>query len=175
MNDIHVRPFRSSDAKQLDLFRWNYTAADLEIPKGYVGENLQTVIAEKDQKFLLSLTGTIGMVIDPMIKDPDASPADLMRALIKAEAVMSYLGAANGAQDVYIAIPNQLEKYMGIVEKSGYKRTVEHCTVFRRPIRPDTVPLIGEIRDLMEKKALAEAELRDNVSPVAELHEDAVE
>lgn len=163
--DVHARPFRGDDVRTLDAWRWKYSDADLELPKGYEGTNIKTIVIEKEGKTILSLTGTLVMVLDPAIKDPDADPRDIMRALIKAETVLGYMAAGAGAQDIYIAIPNQLKKYMGIIEKSGYKPTVQNCTVFRRPITPDTEPLIGDIRDQFT---------RENSASVAASPEDAV-
>lgn len=151
MNDIHLRPITTQeDADFLDSLRWMYKDADLEIPKGYMGEGVHTAIAQRGPVIVSSLTMTNAVILDPLINNPNCTPLELQKALIKLEAALSYAARVRGAVDAYIAIPNQLREYMKIVEKTGYQRTVENCTVFRRPLLPDTVDLIGPQRDRLE-------------------------
>lgn len=147
---IHVRPYEEKDRKQLEKFRRKYEPADLEIPHGFMmqGENVETVVSFKEGKLLVgSLTGEIAVVCDPAIMNPDATPLEKMQALLKMEEVLTYLGRKIGAVTAYIAIPNELkDSYGKIVEKVGYEETVQNCTVYRRPLVPDTEPLIGPER-----------------------------
>lgn len=150
MNDIHVRPFRSTDKEILDIFRWQYSPADLELPKGYLGARHETAVSEKDGHIVSSLTCTMAAILDPLVNNPNMSAIELQKGLIKLEALLSYNAQKAGAADVYIAVPNGLKDYMRIVEKTGYVKTVENCTVYRRPLLPDTEELIGTVRDRLE-------------------------
>ncbi len=149
MKDIHVRPYEDEDRQELDEYRQQYQPADLEIPHGYVSENVQTVIAYKEGKLTVgSLTGILAIVLDPAIMNPAADPIDKMKALTAMEDVLTYLGRKTGAIDSYVAIPNALVATYGkILEKCGYEPTVQNCTVYRRPLVPETEPLIGPARD----------------------------
>lgn len=158
MRKIHTRPFISQDKELLDKIRFGYFEADLELPKGYVAPGVRTAVAEKTlddgtRQFVAALTGTLAVILDPFIKNPEAERLDVMEALIKLEAVVSYMGAQSNAVDAYIAIPDNLPEYQALVQKYGYQQTVENCTVYRRPINADTEPLIGKIRDMMLDKA----------------------
>lgn len=146
---IFLRPFRKSDEAQLDLFREGYYQADLEVPHGYEceGEALETVIAEKAGETVLSLTGTLSLTLDPLVKNPEASVLEVMEALRMAEQALSVMGRKSRAVDVYIAVPNQMTDYHDLLRKYGYRPTVQGCTVFRRPLIPDTKPLLGDARD----------------------------
>lgn len=156
---INVRPFAEEDRSELDNYRWRYQDADLEVPHDFMDTNVETVVALKDGRLLGSLTGTLSITLDPFIKNPDASPLELMQALLKMETVLNYMAQKLGAVDVYIAIPNQIvETYGKIVEKCGYERTVQNCTVYRKPLRPDTQPLIGKVRDEQARQARQTAE-----------------
>lgn len=162
MKDINVSPLvNNEDVKKLEEWRRRYLPADLEIPHGYNSAGVETVIARKDDKLTSSATGSLAIVIDPLIADPDASPLDIMSALFKQEAVLTYLGQKNGAVDSYIAIPHQLKGYIKLLQRCGYQPTVENCVVMRRPLRPDTVPLLGLERDKVLEELRLEKEKED--------------
>jgi hypothetical protein len=151
---LKVRPIKKSDVEQLDLFRWKYEPADLEVPKGYMAEGVESAVVEKPSGQLVgSLTGTLAAVLDPFIANPDADPVDIWQALILLEKALAYRFQVAGAVDIYIAVPNQLEKYHRLLERAGYLETVQNCKVFRKPLAPDTHPLLGEIRDGLAKQA----------------------
>jgi hypothetical protein len=147
MRDITVRTYGKDDKEILDDYRLGYLEADLELPHGYEGAGMETVVSEKDGKVLSSVTGTLAVILDPLIKDPEAKASDVLQALFKQEAVLAVLGMKSGAVDSFVAIPKQLEGYIRLLEKCGYKASAEHCVIMRRPLRPDTEPLIGPLRD----------------------------
>lgn len=150
---LNVRPIRASDIEPLLSWRKAYIDGDLEIPHGWKGEGWETAVAEKSGLLLGSMTATQAVILDPLIRNPVAGGMDMVTAIYALERALTYNAQAAGAVDAYIAIPSQLEEYHKIVENAGYQRTVEHCHVFRRPLVPDTVPLLGTERD----RILAEA------------------
>jgi hypothetical protein len=163
MKDVFVEPLSDmGDVKQLDLFRREYWDADLELTHDFKTADgaVDTAVAKKGGKLISSLTGVRAIVLDPFIHDPQANPADLIYGLIKEETALTYNAQKYGAVDSYIAIPKQLEKYIRLLENYGYKRTVENCIVMRRPLRPDTVALLGPERDklLQELKEKGKSE-----------------
>jgi hypothetical protein len=147
MKHITLRPFSDSDVEQLDAWREKYWEADLELPKGYIAPGVETVLAEKKGRTLSALTATQAVVLDPLIRDPEAVPLDIMGALLKQEAALTYSAAMAGAVDAYIAVPVQLKAYIALLKTAGYEETVQNCVVMRRPLRPDTHPLLGPARD----------------------------
>lgn len=140
----------------LEMWRRGYWDGDLEVPHGFVGEKISTAVAEKDGKQIASLTGLLSVVLDPFIHDPNAANMDVISALIKLETALTYLAQADGAVDAYIAIPEQLTGYIRLLEGYGFKTTCQHCVIMRRPLIPDTVPLLGEERDRLMREAQAE-------------------
>lgn len=145
LRDINVRPMRGEDVAEFEAFRRMYWDGDLELPKGWAGPSIETAVAESaDGHKIASLTGTISILMDPLVRNPQIrSGPELVAAIYALERTMAYMGQKMGAVDSYIAIPDHLEEYHRIVEKAGYVETVKGCKVFRRPLRPDTHPLIG--------------------------------
>ena len=179
MRNIQVRPFAPKTEKRLkqllDDIRWGYMPADLEVPKGYSAPGVETAVAEKvvdgRQKFVSALTATLAVILDPLINSPasDITELDLMNALIKLEAALTYKAQISaGAVDAYIAIPDALPAYQKLVQKYGYQPTVEHCTVFRRPLQPDTEELIGATRDRLASEATLETPLESGSDELTE-------
>lgn len=155
MKDVFVKPLESNDeVALLDRWRKQYWDADLELPHDFKSPDgsVDTALATKKGELISSLTGIRAIVLDPLIKNPNAAPTDILYGLIKQETALTFNAQKYGAVDSYIAIPRQLEKYVHLLENYGYKRTVEHCIVMRRPLRPDSVPLIGPGRDELLKK-----------------------
>jgi hypothetical protein len=130
--NIAVRQFRDEDAEDLDKWRQTDPSVLLEVPHGYMGTHVETAVVEKDGEKLLSLTGTIAAIFDPLIKNPDASRLDIMEALIKAEAALAYVASKVGAQDAYISIPEEQVAYRRIVERYGYTRILEGCAIYKK-------------------------------------------
>lgn len=147
LKDINIRPVRPTDIALLEKLRREYWDADLELPKGYVSEGIETLVSEKHGKLICSATGTLAILIDPLIKDASASGVDLVSSIYSLERSLACLGQRSGAVDAYIAVPVQATAYHRIVEKAGYQQTCEHCLIFRRPLRPDTQPLLGAERE----------------------------
>lgn len=142
LKDINIRPVRNEDLAQLDAWRRRYPDAFLELPKGVSATGVETAIAEKNGQVLGSLTGTLAIVCDPFIKNPDARGVDIFGAVYMLERTLAYRGQGSGAVDAYIAVPSQLKDYHEIVKRSGYVETCQNCTIFRRPLQPDTVGLL---------------------------------
>src|SRR5271166_1917470 len=149
--DINVRPVNESDIQSLEFFRRNYWDADLEIPHGYAAPGVETAVAEKAGTLIASLTAIQAVVLDPLISNPDFRGFDRVAAIYLLERTLSYIAQKYGAVDMYIAVPDHLVDYHRIVEKAGYVKTCEHCTVFRRPVTPDTVPLLGVERAVVSE------------------------
>lgn len=147
MRKIFTRPFNNADVRTLDAWRHAYQDADLEIPHGFMGPNVETVISHKDGKIVQSLTGILSIILDPQIRDPHADPLDVIYGLRLLETVLTYKAQELGAVDAYIAIPERDEHYIELLKKVGYSVTVQKCVVMRRPLRPDHVPLLGAARD----------------------------
>lgn len=145
--NMNLRPLQDSDIEQLETWRRAYWDGDLEIPKGYNNRGVETAAVENNGKLILSMTGTQAVLLDPLIKNPEATGAELVAGIMLAERVLAYKGQTGGAVDSYIAIPQQLTAYHEIVKKAGYVETVQACKIFRRPLMPDTTPLLGAERD----------------------------
>jgi hypothetical protein len=158
MKEVSIRPYSPEDKEKLDEFRFRYPDADLEIPHGFTGKGLETVIAVNGDKLISSATGTLAIIIDPLIANPDAAPSEILSGLFKQEATITYLAKLNGALDSFIAIPKTLTRYIALLEKCGYEQTAEHCVIMRRPLVADTEPRLGEIRD----SVLAQSNKEDN-------------
>lgn len=150
----------STEVNQLDKWRREYWEADLELPHDFKTPDgaVDTSLATKGGELISSLTGVRAIVLDPFIHNPNADPTSLLFGLIKQETALTFNAQKYGAVDSYIAIPKQLEKYAKLLENYGYKRTVENCIVMRRPLRADSVPLIGPERDEMLRKVKEEGE-----------------
>jgi hypothetical protein len=150
--DISIRPIKASDAVKLEHWRRAYWEGDLEIPFGYAGDGVETAVAERDGEILNALVAKKAVVLDPLIMNPDADHVSAVAGLYLLERALSYSGQLGGAIEAYIAIPTQLKAYHKIVEKAGYVRTVENCVVYRRPLKPEIMPLLGPERDAMVKR-----------------------
>lgn len=141
---MNIRPVRTSDAEQLDLFRRSYLNGWLELPKGLSAPGVETAVAEKDGKTIGSLTGTSAVLLDPFIHDPEAKGTDVFAAVLALERVLTYNAQVGGAVDAYIAVPEQETAYLDMVKRCGYSVTCERCVILRRPLTPDTVRLLEE-------------------------------
>lgn len=159
--EINIRNFRPEDAELFERWRQMFMEGDLEIPMGFSAPGVETAVAEYQHHPIASLTLTLAAMFDPLIKLPDvpnahaegiAGPA-MIQAIVMLERALAFLAQRQGAVVGYIGVPDSLPEYQKIVEKAGYKRTFTKVSVFRRPFRPDTVPLLGEERD----KAIVEA------------------
>lgn len=152
MKGVYTKPLSPDDVRALDRWRRLYAAADLELPHDFNASGVKTVGLHKDFRLFGSLTGAVAVVLDPFIHDPAAHAAptggrDIIFGLVKADAVLTHWGQEHGAVDAYIAIPQQLSHYIRLLEGYGYRVTCQNCVVMRRPLTPETVPLIGPERD----------------------------
>lgn len=163
MKGVFVKPLESQgEVVQLDKWRRDYWDGDLELPHDFRTSDLHvdTAVATKDGELIASLTAIDAVVFDPFIKNPNANPTDLLFALVKLDTALAYNAQRKGAVDAYIAVPKQLGKYIRLLQNYGWQPTVENCVVLRRPLRPDTIPLLGPERDKLavEMKKLQEEE-----------------
>lgn len=144
LKEMNIRPVQKRDVEQLDLFRRSFTDGWLELPHGLAGTGVETAVAEKQGKLVGSLTGISAVLFDPYIHDPEASGSDVFAAVLALERTLAYNAQAGGAIDAYIAIPQQSEDYIRMVERCGYTRTCEGCVILRRALVPDTVSLLED-------------------------------
>ena len=136
----YLRPVRDSDKPQLDQWRAQYQDGTLELPHGYAGDSLETLVVEsREGEILLALTATLVLSLDPLITNPAANPRDVAFALSLAEAALLYRGAAAGARDAYIAVPKSLAGYIQLLEHYGYEPTATECVILRRSLS-DVLP-----------------------------------
>lgn len=142
LKDINIRPVRNQDLAQLDAWRRQYPDAFLELPHGVSGPGVETAVADKAFRMVGSLTATMAVLMDPFIHDAGAYGVDIFAAVYMLDRALAYNAQKAGAVDAYIAVPDKSTAYHAIVSKAGYTKTCEHCTIFRRPLRPDTVALI---------------------------------
>ncbi len=129
------RPFEESDREQLEQWRRDYAPASLELPHDYTGPSNETVVVTaEDGRMILSLTGTNIVGLDPLLRDPNADPHEVSKALEMAEAILTFLAAKSGAVDAFIAVPDTLTDYHKFLAKRGYEQTAQHCVIFRKAI-----------------------------------------
>lgn len=155
MKGVFTRKLTQQDIVQLDQWRRQYVLGDLELPKDFQSDGVYSVGSQKDFKLISSLTGVQSVILDPFIKNPDASPTDLLFSLIKMETVLTHWAMERGCVDAYIAVPKAEEKYAKLLSNYGFEPTVQGCVVMRRPLKPDFIPLIGPERDRAEVEANA--------------------
>lgn len=99
IKDIRLRSFRKEDEEQLLLWKDLYQPAELELIHGFhCDPGVETVIAEKNDKILLSMTASMCAIFDPLLKNPDADPKDLVTAILMAEAALSYVAQKTGGR-----------------------------------------------------------------------------
>lgn len=132
-SDIKIRAYRPQDVVKLKKFLEESEELALEqLPHGFVGQATETAVAERDGKMLCSITGTLSVVLGPLLKNPDSKAIDLMPAIIQAARALEFYGTMHGVTEAYMAVPNELAGFQRIVEKAGYEKAVEDCTIYRR-------------------------------------------
>src|SRR5512146_2752528 len=127
MKDFNVRFVEERAVPELETWRTGYKDGALEVPHGYVGQNVETVVVEKDGKIVLSLTGTVAIIVDPAVVNPEAAPLDVMKGLILAERTLAAMGRREGAVDAYTAAPGHLKDWHSILKRTGYEETAQGC------------------------------------------------
>ena len=143
MSDLHkikIRAFTVADEDILDHYRAQYPHVTLDVPHGYMMQGgVETGVAvREDGSIIGSVTASHVIVLDPFIRDPNASEPEIGAALSKLETAFSYIAQAKmGAVDVYISIPDVLKGYQAVVQRRGYQPTARTCTVFRLPLAPE--------------------------------------
>lgn len=152
LSQIKIRPLSVDDIDSLDRWRRLYRDAFLELPKGFSGVGVETAVAEKGGKLTSSLTGVHAVVCDPFIHDPAASGPDIFASVLMLERVLTYAAQTGGAVDSYIAVPKQLTEYIEIIKRCGYVLTCENCVILRRPLQPDSIPLLEDEEKAKEVK-----------------------
>lgn len=108
-----------------------------ELPNGYENKGVVTNVAVAgDKRTLGSLTGTMVITLDPFLKNPTASPIEILQALFALTRATEVDGMRAGAQEAYIAIPNDLPDYQALVEKCGFMETAQNCKIYRHQFFP---------------------------------------
>lgn len=167
LKGVNVRPMRREDVDTFEGFRREYLDGDLELPKGWGGAGWESAVAEgAGGHQIASLTGTLSLVLDPLVRNPRIrSGPELVASIYALERTLAYRGQQLGAVDAYIAIPDHLTEYHEIVRKAGYVDTLAHCKVFRRPLMPDTHPLIGEEMEAKRRLIIDSASRASDPAP----------
>lgn len=149
LENIHIRKMNSEDKTKLEQWRKNYSPADLELPHGYERPGVETAVAEYGGELLASLTLSMAAVFNPLVKSPDAEKhgASTITAIIMLERALAHLASRQNIVTGYITVPNNLKDYQAIVERAGYERVLENCSIFRRHLVHPTEPSIGDERD----------------------------
>ena len=134
ISNLSLRPFRSEDAALLDQFRKDFLEnGRVDIPWGYAALGVETVISEKEGRIVGGTIGTKSLIVD-FCKDQYARGEDIYASVLLAERALAYNAQQGGCVVSYVAIPDHMDDWRRLVEKSGYTPTFEHCTVLRRPL-----------------------------------------
>jgi hypothetical protein len=153
MKQLIVRPIEEADKPILEQWRVSFEAAGLELPHGWSGRGTETVVVERldGSGITLSLTGTKMLAFDPLIRDPQADPLEVSRALSAAEYSLAYRGAAGGCVDAFIAVPRELADYIGLLRRHGYEEVAENCIILRRSLLREREDLLNATAEELAK------------------------
>jgi hypothetical protein len=127
-----------ADIAQLETWRRQFVAAELELPEGYVNEGVATAVARtQDGRLLGSLTGTLvtGFSLDPLLLRPGTEHKEALAGLFALTNTLEYQAQLNGAAASLVAIPDLLPAYQHLIKKCGFKQTAEFCKIYRRSYR----------------------------------------
>src|SRR5438477_3709171 len=105
MFDAQVTIPTDADIKQLEQWRREFAAADLELPEGYSGDGIATAIAVDRKGGLLgSLTAEIitAVSLDPLIRNPAAGRTETLAGLFALTNALEYQAKMNGAVASFI-------------------------------------------------------------------------
>ena len=149
MKQLIVRPIEEEDKPILEPWRVAFEAAGLELPHGWAGRGVETIVVEKldSTDITLSLTGTKMLAFDPLIRDPKADPLEVSRALSAAEYALAYRGAAGGCVDAFIAVPRELADYIHLLKRHGYTEVAEGCIILRRSLLREREDLLTAVEE----------------------------
>lgn len=132
MFDTTIRPALQRDYAQLELWRKAYSKGSLELPHGYQDTNVSTVVAATQHGILGSLTGTLILSLDPLIRNPSVPGPEMLVALHAMTRHLECNALMAGARESFIAVPTEEEKYSRLVERCGFVETAQNCKIYRR-------------------------------------------
>ena len=138
MFDSEITIPNDADIRQLEQWRKEFAAADLELPEGYNGDGVATAIAVgKDGQLLGSLTGSIvyAVSLDPLILNPRAGRTEALAGLFALTRSLEYQAKLNGVAASFIAVPDSLPMYQELVKKCGFTPTAELCKIYRHSFK----------------------------------------
>ena len=137
MRQLKLFPVEQHHLPQLEQWRTEFPHAELDLPSGYSGPATVTLVAEYDGELVQSMTASIVMVIEAIIKNPLTSPLVSAEAAQRLEECLAEHAALNGAVDSYIAVPDNeaMAEFHRVVKRRGYEPTAQGCTIYRRPLR----------------------------------------
>lgn len=132
MKNLLVRPPRQEDIELLELWRAKAEHADLQVPHGYEGSGVETAIVEDrdNSKVNLGLTYRLVLAIDPLIRNPESSAAEISESLKAAErSVIYHTSRSVAIVDAFLQVPNDMPEYIELLEKRGYVRLDPECVI----------------------------------------------
>jgi hypothetical protein len=137
LSKLHIRPTTEKDYPLLDKFRGDFAEHGLiELPWGYnLPNSVETAVAEVDGIPVGAVAASKTVLINFM-KDVAAKGTDVYSAVLLLERTLTYAAQQIGITESYCAIPNHMQSYIKLVQKSGYVEAFPHCTVLRRPLLP---------------------------------------
>jgi hypothetical protein len=133
MRNIRIRPIRTEDLHQLEAWRKAYSHSELELTFGYAGPAVETAVASKGDQIIASLTGSLVVALDPLIRDPKADAKDVMAATLMLARTLEYEAEKTGAAGSCVAIHESLPHFIRIVEACGYKPMLDGLKLFSLP------------------------------------------
>lgn len=138
IGDVRVRAVLANDEPRLRLWADDSLVAGeafLDLPHGFVNRSVETAVAESGTSELIcSVTGSLGVILDPLIKNPEASSGEVMKGLLLAARSLEFWATTLGALDSFIAIPNSMPEYQELVKKCGYEEMGDGCRIFTRKL-----------------------------------------
>lgn len=131
--ETSIRPALQRDYQLLETWRKAYSKGSLELPHGYTGPSVDTVVAVDGQgQLMASLTGTLVLSLDPLIRNPLTPGPESLVALHALTRHLECNALSAGCRESFIAVPADEEKYMRIVERCGFVETAQSCKIYRR-------------------------------------------
>ena len=132
LNDT-IRPVQARDIIALEMWRKQFAQADLTRPFGYDAPGVETAVHVNGKGQLTgALTAVLVTSLDTYIRNPQASETESLLGLHALCRHLESNATKAGARESFIAVPNTLAKYQGIVQKVGFVVTAQDCKIFRR-------------------------------------------